>query len=272
MTPQQRLAELRSELAAIEPYPWDGIAAWTAKAKTCIRAHYTAHLEDFEEVTSEPRWLMFPRVVRVRSRWDEPHEVAADAARERQVDRQEEQSNRERALNGRQRIVAFLDGLLAEAGTVPKAPDSTQRVDLLLERFSLVASALEKRGRSRPALVMNDEYDVQYLLGALLRLDFDDVRAEEWTPSYAGGSARVDFLLKKQGIIIETKRTRDTLLDKGVGDELLADIARYQIHPDCGLLLCFVYDPERRLANPRGLEQDLSKNHGGLPVRLLVRS
>ena len=45
------------------------------------------------------------------------------------------------------------------------------------------------------------------LLHALLLLYFDDIRAEEWTPSYAGKSARMDFLLKNEGVVIEVKKT-----------------------------------------------------------------
>jgi hypothetical protein len=37
------------------------------------------------------------------------------------------------------------------------------------------------------------------------------VRREEWTPSYAGGSAKADFLLKEEGIVIEVKKTRQGL-------------------------------------------------------------
>nr|WP_250162867.1 hypothetical protein [Psychrobacter sp. WY6] len=37
---------------------------------------------------------------------------------------------------------------------------------------------------------------------------FDDVRPEEYTPSYAGAASRTDFLLKKEQIIIELKKSR----------------------------------------------------------------
>jgi REase_DpnII-MboI len=57
--------------------------------------------------------------------------------------------------------------------------------------------------------MIDDEYDLQYVFGALLALASDDVRPEEWTPSYAGGSARVDFLLKDENVVLELKRTRD---------------------------------------------------------------
>ena len=72
---------------------------------------------------------------------------------------------------------------------------------------------------------------------------------EEWTPSYAGGSARVDFRLKNKSIVVEVKKTRPKLGARELGDELLIDIGRYQAHPNCKQLICFVYDPEGRVAN-----------------------
>jgi len=130
-------------------------------------------------------------------------------------------------------------------------------LEQLCERFHLVARQLRSRRESRPTLDVHDEYDVQDLLHALLFIHFEDVRTEEWTSSYAGKSSRVDFLLKREQIVVEVKKTRDGLGAKEVGNQLLEDIARYQSHPDCKALVCFVYDPEGLVANPRGLENDL---------------
>ena len=130
-------------------------------------------------------------------------------------------------------------------------------IDLIFTRFHRIAAKLTKRHDNRPTLTITDEYDVQDLLHSLLSLYFDDIRPEEWTPSYAGSSSRMDFLLKDSKIVIEVKKTRKTLTDKKIGDELIIDIAHYQNHPDCALLICFVYDPERLLSNPKGLESDL---------------
>jgi hypothetical protein len=127
----------------------------------------------------------------------------------------------------------------------------------LCRRFDHVVRQLGTRQRGRPPFQVDDEYDVQDLLHALLWLHFEDVRAEEWTPSYAGGSARMDFLLKRERIVVEVKRARDGLDDRQLGDELTIDVARYAEHPHCDVLLCFVYDPGKRVQNPRGLEDDL---------------
>ena len=104
----------------------------------------------------------------------------------------------------------------------------------------------------------------------MLRIFFDDIRPEEWTPSYAGGSSRMDFLLKPEKIVVEVKKTRPKLGAKEVGEQLATDILRYRSHPACRTLICFVYDPEERIANPRGLEQDLNQLIGELQVRVFV--
>jgi hypothetical protein len=108
------------------------------------------------------------------------------------------------------------------------------------------------------------------LLHALLRLHFEDIRDEEWSPSYAGGGSRMDFLLKREKIVVEVKHTRAGLTEKQIGEQLVIDIARYQAHPSCQRLVCLVYDPEQRVGNPRGLESDLSKEHNKLPVIVIV--
>jgi hypothetical protein len=148
--------------------------------------------------------------------------------------------------------------------------NALQDVETLCTRFPLLVRQLRKRHDQRPAFEVEDEYDVQDLMRALLTLWFDDVRAEEWTPSYGGKSARMDFLLKADQIVIETKKTRKGLTDKEVGDELMVDTQRYASHPDCKTLVCFIYDPDGRISNPRGLETDLSGRKGEIEVRVLI--
>lgn len=140
----------------------------------------------------------------------------------------------------------------------------------LIDRFHQIARQLQSRHAGRPTIEIDDEYDVQDLFHGLLKIYFDDVRPEEYTPSYAGSSSRVDFLLKQEKIIIEIKKTRKNLKAKEIGEQLIIDSQRYQSHPDCGQLICFVYDPEGRVANPRGIENDLTKDMNGVPVAVYI--
>jgi hypothetical protein len=152
----------------------------------------------------------------------------------------------------------------------PASETHLMRVERVLRGFHEVSRQLQHRPQGRAPLLIRDEYDVQYLLGALLRLYFPDVRSEEYTPSYAGGSSRIDFLLKKEKIVIETKFATATLRDNKIGEQLMIDIQRYQTHQDCKTLVCFIYDPTGCLKNPAGLVDDLSKDYGGLLVKVVI--
>lgn len=141
---------------------------------------------------------------------------------------------------------------------------------LIFSRFHKVARQLRTRHANRETLRITDEYDVQDLLHALLLIHFDDVRPEEWTPSYAGSAVRMDFLLKDCQTVIEVKKTRPSMTAKELGEELIIDIEKYKAHPDCKTLYCFVYDPDGHLGNPTSIKNDLEASHLGF-VKVFIR-
>ena len=154
-------------------------------------------------------------------------------------------------------------------GAVETKP-SLEDLENIFNKFTKVARQLNTRHDDRDTLTISDEYDVQDLLHALLLLHFDDVRAEEWTPSYAGGCERMDFLLKDLQTVIEVKKTRPKMTMKSLGEELIIDIEKYKVHPDCKQLYCFVYDPDYILGNPNAIRNDLEKSHEGF-VKIFIR-
>jgi len=133
---------------------------------------------------------------------------------------------------------------------------------------------LSNRRKGAKSLSFRTEYDVQDLLHAMLRPWVADVRAEEFTPSYAGTSTRMDFLLPAHDTVIETKSVRNVDHAKKIGDELIIDIAHYAVHPDCKYLWCVIYDQERLIKNVGGLITDLEGEHtngsGKVSVRVIV--
>jgi len=149
--------------------------------------------------------------------------------------------------------------------------NALQEICRICSRFSNVIRCISKRYGNRKPIVINDEYDVQYLLKILLSVSFDDIRSEETSPSYGGASSRIDFLLKNEGIAIETKMTRENLTDKEISKQLIQDIAQYQSHPDVNSLVCFIYDSERLIENPSGIIRDLESNSGeNLIVKVVI--
>lgn len=141
----------------------------------------------------------------------------------------------------------------------------------IFSHFQRVAFQLSHRYESRETLLIKDEYDVQDLLHALLTLYFNDIRTEEWTPSYAGSSLRIDFFIPETDAVIEVKKTRKSMTDKTLSEELIIDIEKYQSHPQCKKIYCFVYDPDNILRNPVAIKNDLEKRHDGL-VKVFIES
>lgn len=159
----------------------------------------------------------------------------------------------------------FLDGSLNtrnSVGEVTFAKRTLDAVDVVLtigERLLDISRSLRRRRAGKSTIELNDEYDYQDLLGSLLRMFFEDVRAEETTPSYAGASSRIDFVIPRFGLAIELKASRESLSDKKVGEELMIDRERYAANNNVRHLICLVFDHEGWLTNPRGLEADLSR-------------
>lgn len=163
----------------------------------------------------------------------------------------------------------------SKRASTAKALSKTDENDLIIlnnimERFHLVAKQLRQRYDDRETLDIKDEYDVQDLLHGLLKIHYEDVRTEEWNPSYAGGSSRSDFILKSEQIVIEVKKTRSTLKANQLGEQLIIDIAKYKCHPDCKTLYCFVYDPDGYINNPSGIENDLNYTDSAMKVKVII--
>ena len=182
-------------------------------------------------------------------------------------------------IRGIEQAEAFLESCICEIeeywgdDTLSKNANQTDPcliIEKVCSRFHSVVRQLSIRHDKRETIHIKDEYDLQDLLHALLRIFFDDIRPEEWTPSYAGKSSRMDFLLKDFGIVVETKMSRKGLGAKEVGTQLIDDIARYKHHQDCHILICFVYDPEDLINNPSGLEKDLTCEQNDLNVKVII--
>lgn len=162
-----------------------------------------------------------------------------------------------------ERLVAGKLKTAGSAGSVDFAGTKLDAVAVAVElggRFRYVERALCNRHGSRTTIQIVDEYDAQDLYRALLRVFFDDVRDEVWTPSYAGSAgSRIDLVLPDFALAIELKYARPSMSDKDVGDQLIIDRDRYKRETSIQHLLCLVFDHNGQLHNPRGLEKDLKR-------------
>jgi hypothetical protein len=152
-------------------------------------------------------------------------------------------------------------GSLAEPTSTASQVTDLAWIVQLCRQFDIVVRQIRRRHAGRATLDVKDEYDVQDLLHALLLVRFDDVRAESWNPTYLGGASRIDFLIPEAEMIVEVKKTRSDLTERKIGDQLAEDVTRYSdpaANRGASTLICFIYDPDREIANPRGLENDLA--------------
>jgi hypothetical protein len=168
----------------------------------------------------------------------------------------------------------FRGGRVIPTGTAPEeigqtahrpiSPRPTSVDEVLMQVLKGLRRAmypLTHRRKSLTTLAFDNEYDVQDLLHVLLRPWVKDIRPEEYTPSYAGKSTRMDFLLPEHATVVELKFVRDALHAKTVGQELQIDIGHYRQHPQCQRLWCVVFDPRQNLVNGEGMRRDLEGVH-----------
>lgn len=153
--------------------------------------------------------------------------------------------------------------------------DKTSLLVQLIDNFPVVARLLGNRAHNRPALTIENEYDVQDLLYACVRSVFSDARTEEWTQKLGGSAKRIDIVVPSAGVLIETKIARSNNHAKTVADEIKIDIESYHNHPSCRTILVLIYDPYGHITDANAIQTDLSgrriKGSSTFDVQVMVR-
>lgn len=165
---------------------------------------------------------------------------------------------------------------LSRTRSVESALDSALDQDPLhlirkvCHRFHTVACHLRLRRDYRPTLEVDGDYDLQDLLCALLKVEFDEVATDEWTPPYSAGASRMTLLVNRDRIAVVAKKTRSGLTTKELADQVAVDSAYYKAQGRCSTLFCFMYDPEGRIGSPKRLETTLTSVSEHCRIEVLV--
>lgn len=247
----KRQQEKGREIIDLRPIDDDHYRSWENTTREFVIKAFGSNSSNVKAITSIGKYASFP--INGSKEWWENHR--AESLKKQLV-----------------MLDSLIEQLEAEIIFSPKEEsfNALSIIETVCYKFHSVAKQLKNRHDNRQTLDIADEYDVQDLFHSLLKIFFDDIRDEECTPSYAGRASRMDFLLKDYLIVIEVKKTRIGLGTKEIGSQLIEDIARYKEHPDCNTLVCFVYDPEGRITNPRGLENDLSQQVNSFLVKVII--
>jgi hypothetical protein len=147
------------------------------------------------------------------------------------------------------------------------APDTLSEVQALLRRLPRAARQLRERHAGRPTLRVDDVHDLEDLLRAALHLQFDDVRRETRTPTYAS-DVRTDFVIVPDQIAVMAKLLTANA-EPQIASEIREDTLYYQRRPEITGLAVLIHDPEQFLRDGQSFEAALASN-GIPPVRCIV--
>ena len=271
-----RLQEKKDELNKIlENYSqWSQVEIWIAGTDPIMREYFPNHLEKFTEYSRQPGLLTIPSdrpSTTYNFALDKDEYYIPDLATINRT----RKTNKEREQNAIKKLRTFLDTLIQQFNSSELISNNSEDVLRILERifsrFHRVSQQLKTRYQKRQTLEITDEYDVQDLLHSLLHLYFDDIRPEVDTPEFAGKNARIDFVLKKEKIMIEVKKTNQKLKDKQLGSQLIDDIPRYKQYQDASNLVFFIYDPDTLMSNPQGIIDDIeTHSNKDFPVKVFI--
>lgn len=148
--------------------------------------------------------------------------------------------------------------------------DPLPSLTTIYDRFHAAARVLSSRQRERPFSI-EDEYDVQDLLHALLVVQFDVVCPEEPTPKVGANYSKVDFLLPDYRIGIETKMMRPSLTLAKLSDDLKRDLIDFGSDSRIDTVHIFIYDPQSQIRHASQFEHGLSNAATKLKVHCFIR-
>ena len=148
--------------------------------------------------------------------------------------------------------------------------DEVRKLTGVLRRVPQICQSIVNRRRSRVGIAADDEYDMQDLVDVVLRVLYEDVRPEERTPSSAGSSSTIDFLVRDASIAIELKVATATHRERKIKEELLIDRNDYKAHPSVRAVIAVVFDLTATIRNPRGFESDLFERRSDSVFEVVV--
>lgn len=144
------------------------------------------------------------------------------------------------------RVISYIEDMLCDNEKDGQILEILNNFYLFLE--NLIERQPHKRGgiqqEQLDALKIKNEYDVQHLLYACIKLLYPMARAEV-SEDTGYGTVRTDIFLDADHVI-EVKCTRENMKLKKLTEEIEADM----IHYSAGNIYFFLYDKEKIIENP----------------------
>jgi len=163
-------------------------------------------------------------------------------------------------------LEAVKDGIHSGLIRINKNNQSTANTSIemvinTLTNFNAGANRLLSRSRADKkgkCYAIDDEYDVQDLLYAMLKPLIPDLNDENPTPKTAGDSGRVDLCSNQHNFIIEIKHAKSSDRLNRISQECRERIIKYKDYPNLKWMIFFIYDPSHFIADRHNFQTDFS--------------
>ena len=143
-----------------------------------------------------------------------------------------------------------------------------------LENFYMFLESLTERCIDKHATLKMDElqkikieneYDLQHLLHAVLKPLYPDIRKEASEDSGVG-TIRTDLKIPCLNVAIEAKCTRDTMPLKKLTEEIEADIVHYTEKN----IVFFVYDKAKIIKEKQNYKTHFNRTFDGKNIKMII--
>lgn len=182
-------------------------------------------------------------------------------------------STMENMIKAKENLMCYLRNILnEECVSLPK--DTQNGLERYLNNFYLFLEAFKEvnpdqratlTAENLQAIQINNEYDLQHLLYAVLKPLYKDTR-KEVTEDSGIGAVRSDIKIPSLNSIIEAKCTRKSMNLKKLTEELEADI----VHYNADFIYFYIYDKEKLIKDKQNFEASFNKTFDGKLVAAII--
>ena len=182
-----------------------------------------------------------------------------------------DEANKEKMLAAKENVVECLIDFLDRE----KKIDEDMAVIKYLKNFYLFMDALIRRELEKRATLskydlqkiqIQNEYDLQHLLYAVLKLNYPDIRKEVAEDSGVG-MVRSDLKIPSINTVIEAKCTRNGMSLKKLTEEIEADIVHYTDKH----IIFFVYDKAKIIKEEQNYKKYFTRVFDGKKVEMVIQ-
>ena len=189
------------------------------------------------------------------------------------VNKFSKESTLENMKNAKENLLIYMESILCEENnevsqTIPNEIERYLRnFNLFLEAFTEIQP--DKRAsitsEKLNEVKVENEYDLQHLLYAVIKPLYPDTRREVSNDSGVG-TVRGDIIIPSVNAIIEAKCTRKSISLKKITEEIEADI----VHYNADYIFFYIYDKEKIIKDKYTFEKYFNRNFNGKEIRIII--